>query len=55
MAIIMENLINNKYYKTKEEAIHKLNVFFAYNVITEEDFNRLMDLTESKYTVTSAS
>lgn len=51
MAIIMENLINNKYYKTKEEAEHKLNVFFAFNVITEEDFNRLMQLNESKYTV----
>ena len=55
MAIIMENLISNKYYKTKEESEHKLNVFFAFNVITEEDFNRLMQLAESKYVVASAS
>ena len=55
MSAIMENLINNKFYTTKEEAEHKLNVFFAFNVITEADFNRLMQLTESKYAVVSAT
>ena len=50
MAIIMENLINNKFYKTKEEIEKKLNVFFAFNVISEEKYTKLMQLTESKYT-----
>lgn len=53
MSAIMENLINNKFYSTKGDVEKKLNVFFAFNVITEEDFNRLMQLTESKYTVVS--
>ncbi len=50
MAIIMENLINNKFYKAKEEVEKKLNVFFAFNVIEEEDYTKLMQLTENKYT-----
>ena len=53
MSIIMENLINNKYYATKEEVEKKLNVFFAFNVVTEEDYTRLMELTESKYIVSA--
>ncbi|MEO2601022.1 hypothetical protein [Clostridium butyricum] len=50
MAIIMENLINNKFYSTKEEVDKKLSVFFAFNVIVQEDYTKLMQLTESKYT-----
>ncbi len=46
---ILENLINNKYYATKEEVEQKLNVFFAYNVITEEEYTKLMSLTAEKY------
>lgn len=49
MANVMENLITNKYYKTKEEVEKKLNVFFAFNVIEEEDYTNLMQLKESKY------
>lgn len=49
MANIMENLITNKYYKTKEEVEKKLNVFFAFNVIEEEDYTNLMQLKETKY------
>jgi|GEM_PF-5014562 len=55
MGTIMENLINNKFYSTKEEIEKKLNVFFAFNVIIEADYTKLMQLTESKYTVSSAS
>ena len=51
MSAIMENLINNKFYTTKEEVEKKLGVFFAFNVITEVDYTKLMQLTESKYTV----
>ena len=46
---ILENLINNKYYATKAEVERKLNVFFAYNVLTEEEYTQLMSLTEEKY------
>ena len=46
---ILENLINNKYYATKEVVERKLNIFFAYNVLTEEEYTQLMALTEEKY------
>ena len=46
---ILENLINNTYYSTKEKVERKLNVFFAYNVLTEEEYTQLMTLTEEKY------
>ena len=46
---ILENLINNKYYATRAEVERKLNVFFAYNVLTEEEYTQLMGLTEEKY------
>lgn len=49
MSNIMENLINNRFYSTKEEVEKKLNVFFAFNVIAEADYTRLMQLTEEKY------
>lgn len=49
MAGIMENLINNKYYKTREEVDKKLNVFYAFNVISEEDYTKLMELAKTKY------
>ncbi|WP_252226966.1 hypothetical protein [Clostridium sp. ZBS2] len=48
---IMENLINNKFYKTREEVDKKLNVFFAFNVLKEEEYTKLMQLTEEKYKV----
>lgn len=51
MNTIMENLINNKFYKTVEEVEKKLNVFFAFNVLIEEDYTKLMQLTEEKYKV----
>lgn len=46
---ILENLINNKYYASREEVEKKLSVFYAYNVITEEEYKKLMDLVEEKY------
>ncbi|WP_252244778.1 MULTISPECIES: hypothetical protein [unclassified Clostridium] len=48
---IMENLINNKFYKTVEEVEKKLNVFFAFNVVIEEDYTKLMQLIKEKYRV----
>lgn len=53
MSKILENLINNKYYATKEEVEQKLNVFFAFNVLTQEEYTKLMELTNEKYNDTS--
>ncbi|WP_459482133.1 hypothetical protein [Clostridium saccharoperbutylacetonicum] len=55
MGLIMENLINNKFYETKDDVEKKLGVFFAFNVINQDDYTKLMQLSESKYTETSAS
>ncbi|AQR96094.1 hypothetical protein [Clostridium saccharoperbutylacetonicum] len=55
MSSIMENLINNKFYAAKEDVEKKLGVFFAFNVITQDDYTKLMQLAESKYTETRAS
>ncbi|AQR93493.1 hypothetical protein [Clostridium saccharoperbutylacetonicum] len=49
MGLIMENLINNKFYDSAEEIEKKLNVFFAYNIITQDEYTKLMQLAESKY------
>lgn len=51
MTMIMNNLITNKFYNTREEVEKKLNIFFAFNVLTETDYDQLMKLTDSKYTV----
>ncbi|WP_270215621.1 hypothetical protein [Clostridium butyricum] len=53
MTKILENLINNKYYSTKEEVEQKLNVFFAFNVLTQEEYTKLMQLVEEKYKATA--
>ena len=53
MYTLMKNLISNKYYKTKEEAIRKLNVFFAVDDLTEEEFTELKQLVKEKYEVVS--
>lgn len=46
---MLKNLINNKYYANKEEIIERLNVFLAYKVITVEQYQELMQLTNEKY------
>lgn len=51
MHTYMKNLINAKFYETKEEAEHKLSVFFAFNVITEEQYTELMLLITEKYSI----
>lgn len=53
MGSIMENLINNKFYVTKDEVEKKLGVFFAFNVISQDDYTKLMQLAESKYASTT--
>lgn len=49
MSKIMENLINNKFYETKKDVEGKLNVFFAFSVLTQEEYTKLMQLAEEKY------
>ncbi|AQR95579.1 hypothetical protein [Clostridium saccharoperbutylacetonicum] len=51
MGSIMENLIINKFYETKDDVEKKLGVFFAFNVITQDEYTKLMQLAESKYVV----
>lgn len=46
---LMENLITKKFYSTKEEAIGKLDVYFAMNRISEEEYATLTLLAEETY------
>lgn len=47
---LMTNLINKKFYGTKDEAIAKLDVYFAMNRISEEEYATLALLAEETYT-----
>ena len=46
---VMTNLINKKFYDTKDEAIAKLDVYFAMNRISEEQYTELALLAEAMY------
>lgn len=46
---LMENLINKKFYDTKDEAIAKLDVYFAMNRISEEEYATLALIAEETY------
>ncbi len=46
---LMENLINKKFYKTKDEAVAKLDVYFAMNRISEDEYATLALLAEEVY------
>lgn len=45
----MKTLIGKKYYATKEEVQQKLDLFFAMNRITEEEYVELTALAETVY------
>lgn len=45
----MTNLINKKFYSTKDEAIAKLDVYFAMDRISEEEYATLTLLAEGVY------
>lgn len=51
---IMTKLINKRFYKTKEEAQQKCDVFFAVGRITDEQYTDLCALIESVYGETEA-
>lgn len=44
---LMTNLINKKFYATKDDAIAKLDVYFAMNRISEEEYAELALLAET--------
>ncbi len=46
---LMTNLIEKKFYETKDEAIAKLDVYFAMNRISEEEYATLTLLAEETY------
>ena len=46
---LMTNLINKKFYDTKDEAVAKLDVYFALNRISEEEYAELALLAEAVY------
>lgn len=46
---LMENLINKKFYKTKDEVVAKLDVYFAMNRISEDEYATLALLAEEVY------
>ena len=46
---MMTNLINKKFYDGKDEAIEKLDVYFAMNRISEEEYMDLVMLAEEMY------
>ena len=46
---VMTNLINKKFYDTKDEAIAKLDVYFAMNRISGEEYAELAFIAESVY------
>jgi len=46
---LMTNLIGKKFYDTKDEAIAKLDVYFAMNRISEEEYATLTLLAEEAY------
>lgn len=46
---VMTNLINKKFYDSKDEVIAKLDVYFAMNRISEEQYTELALLAEAMY------
>lgn len=49
MCNIMTKLINKRFYKTREEAQQKCDVFYAVGRITDEEYTDLCSLIESVY------
>lgn len=47
----MKRLIEAKYYHTQDEAFKKLDVFYAMNRLTDEEYMELCLLVETVYYV----
>lgn len=48
---LLEKLINKKFYENKEDIVNKCSVFFAMNVISEEEYSSLVLQIEEVYFV----
>lgn len=46
---MMKKLIEKKFYKTVEEAQNKLDVFYAVNRLSDEEYSELTLLVETTY------
>lgn len=46
---VMKRLIEKKFYKTAEEAQNKLDVFYACNRLTDEQYTELTTLIGETY------
>lgn len=46
---LLKRLITKKYYKERTDIENKLNVFYAMNKITDEEFAELTLLVEDTY------
>lgn len=51
IATLLEKLIVKKYYTNKEDIENKLNVFYAMNKITDEEYSNLTLKVEEVYAV----
>ena len=51
IATLLEKLILKKYYANKEDIENKLNVFYAMNKITDEEYSNLTLKVEEVYAV----
>lgn len=51
IATLLEKLITKKYYANKEDIENKLNVFYAMNKITDEEYSNLTLKVEEVYAV----
>lgn len=47
---MMKKLIEKKFYNTSDEAQNKLDVFFACNRLTNDEYSELAMLVETTYT-----
>lgn len=46
---VMKKLIEKKFYKTKEEAQNKIDVFYACNRLSDDQYAELTELIETSY------
>ena len=51
IATLLEKLIVKKYYANKKDIENKLNVFYAMNKITDEEYSNLTLKVEEVYAV----
>lgn len=48
---LLDKLIDKKFYEDKEEIVNKCSVFFAMNILSEEEYSTLILKIEQVYFV----